>query len=106
VKARLDVHHGPGVRLRHGLDYGLMMARARNDAAEIETLIRALFEEVESGASASPPALALRFLGRAEAPAGRGAAWERGSARRFGATAWASNGRVGSPPWTQSVKYM
>ena len=35
-------------RLRHGLDYGLMMAHEHvNDAREIETLVRALFEEVE-----------------------------------------------------------
>jgi len=34
-------------RLRHGLDYGLLMAHEHvNDAAEIETLARALFEEV------------------------------------------------------------
>jgi hypothetical protein len=34
-------------RLRHGLDYGLMMAHEHvNDAAEIETLLSALFEEV------------------------------------------------------------
>jgi hypothetical protein len=35
-------------RLRHGLDYGLMMAHEHvNDALEIETLVAALFEEVE-----------------------------------------------------------
>jgi SAM-dependent methyltransferase len=35
-------------RLRHGLDYGLMMAHEHvNDALEIETLVRALFEDVE-----------------------------------------------------------
>lgn len=35
-------------RLRHGLDYGLLMAHEHvNDALEIETLLRALFEEVE-----------------------------------------------------------
>ncbi|MDB5425040.1 MAG: putative ubiE/COQ5 methyltransferase [Phenylobacterium sp.] len=35
-------------RLRHGLDYGLMMAHEHvNDAREIETLVGALFEEVE-----------------------------------------------------------
>ena len=35
-------------RLRHGLDYGLMMAHEHvNDAFDIETLVRALFEEVE-----------------------------------------------------------
>jgi hypothetical protein len=35
-------------RLRHGLDYGIMMAHEHvNDAREIETLIAALFEEVE-----------------------------------------------------------
>ena len=34
-------------RLRHGLDYGLMMAHEHvNDAFEIETLLRALFEDV------------------------------------------------------------
>jgi SAM-dependent methyltransferase len=35
-------------RLRHGLDYGLMMAHEHvNDARDIETLIEALFEDVE-----------------------------------------------------------
>ena len=35
-------------RLRHGLDYGLMMAHEHvNDAAEIEVLVRALFEDVQ-----------------------------------------------------------
>lgn len=35
-------------RLRHGLDYGLMMAHEHvNDAREIETLVKALFEDVE-----------------------------------------------------------
>lgn len=35
-------------RLRHGLDYGLMMAHEHvNDAFDIETLVHALFEEVE-----------------------------------------------------------
>ena len=35
-------------RLRHGLDYGLMMAHEHvNDAREIETLVRALFEQVD-----------------------------------------------------------
>ncbi|MDB5498920.1 MAG: putative ubiE/COQ5 methyltransferase [Phenylobacterium sp.] len=35
-------------RLRHGLDYGLMMAHEHvNDAREIEALVRALFEQVE-----------------------------------------------------------
>jgi hypothetical protein len=35
-------------RLRHGLDYGLMMAHEHvNDALEIETLLRALFEDVQ-----------------------------------------------------------
>jgi hypothetical protein len=34
-------------RLRHGLDYGLMMAHEHvNDALEIETLLRGLFEDV------------------------------------------------------------
>ena len=34
-------------RLRHGLDYGLMMAHEHvNDALEIETLLRAMFEDV------------------------------------------------------------
>jgi hypothetical protein len=34
-------------RLRHGLDYGLMMAHEHvNDAREIETLLRALFDDV------------------------------------------------------------
>jgi SAM-dependent methyltransferase len=35
-------------RLRHGLDYGQLMAHEHvNDAREVETLVRALFEEVE-----------------------------------------------------------
>ncbi|MBS0359933.1 MAG: class I SAM-dependent methyltransferase [Proteobacteria bacterium] len=35
-------------RMRHGLDYGLLMAHEHvNDAQEVETLVRALFEEVE-----------------------------------------------------------
>jgi hypothetical protein len=35
-------------RLRHGLDYGLMMAHEHvNDARDIETLLRGLFEEVQ-----------------------------------------------------------
>ncbi len=35
-------------RLRHGLDYGLMMAHEHvNDALEIETLLRALFDDVQ-----------------------------------------------------------
>ncbi|HZZ70074.1 MAG TPA: class I SAM-dependent methyltransferase [Phenylobacterium sp.] len=35
-------------RLRHGLDYGQLMVHEHvNDAREIETLVRALFEEVE-----------------------------------------------------------
>ena len=69
-------------RLRHGLDYGLMMAHEHvNDAAEIETLLRALFEEVRVKSFGLGRQLSLyRFL------AARGprpeviAAWER----RFG----------------------
>ena len=35
-------------RLRHGLDYGLLMAHEHvNDAREVETLVRALFEDVQ-----------------------------------------------------------
>ncbi len=35
-------------RLRHGIDYGLMMAHEHvNNAAEIETLVAALFEDVQ-----------------------------------------------------------
>jgi hypothetical protein len=35
-------------RMRHGLDYGHLMAHEHvNDAAEVEALVRALFEEVE-----------------------------------------------------------
>lgn len=35
-------------RLRHGLDYGLLMAHEHvNDAREVETLVHALFEDVE-----------------------------------------------------------
>ena len=35
-------------RLRHGLDYGLLMAHEHvNSAREVETLVRALFEDVQ-----------------------------------------------------------
>jgi hypothetical protein len=35
-------------RLRHGLDYGLLMAHEHvNDAREVETLVRGLFEDVQ-----------------------------------------------------------
>ena len=51
-------------RLRHGLDYGLMMAHEHvNDAFDIETLVRALFEEVEVSSFGLGRQLSLyRFL--------------------------------------------
>ena len=66
-------------RLRHGLDYGLMMAHEHvNDALEIETLIRALFETVEVKSFGIGRQFSLyRFL-RATGPRlDVAAAWER-----------------------------
>ncbi len=69
-------------RLRHGLDYGLMMAHEHvNDAREIETLIRALFEEVEVSSFGIGRQLSLyRFLAGRRPRLDVAAAWEA----RFG----------------------
>jgi hypothetical protein len=66
-------------RLRHGLDYGLMMAHEHvNNALEIETLLRALFDRVEAKSFGVGRQLSLyRFL-RASGPRLDVAeAWER-----------------------------
>jgi SAM-dependent methyltransferase len=66
-------------RLRHGLDYGLMMAHEHvNDALEIETLLRALFDDVQVKSFGFGRQLSLyRFL-RATGPRLDVAAeWER-----------------------------
>lgn len=65
-------------RLRHGLDYGLMMAHEHvNDAREIETLVRALFEEVEVRSFGLGRQLSLyRFLAGRRPRLDVAAAWE------------------------------
>jgi len=65
-------------RLRHGLDYGLMMAHEHvNDAAEIETLIHALFEDVEVRSFGLGRQLSLyRFLAARKPRRDVAAAWE------------------------------
>ena len=66
-------------RLRHGIDYGLMMAHEHvNDALEIETLLRALFEDVQVKSFGFGRQLSLyRFL-RASKPRLEVAAdWEK-----------------------------
>jgi SAM-dependent methyltransferase len=70
-------------RLRHGLDYGLMMAHEHvNDAREIETLLRALFEEVEVKSFGLGRQLSLyRFLAARRPRLDLAAEWEV----RFGA---------------------
>ena len=69
-------------RLRHGLDYGLMMAHEHvNDALEIETLLRALFEDVEISSFGLGRQLSLyRFLAARKPRLEVAAAWEA----RFG----------------------
>jgi SAM-dependent methyltransferase len=69
-------------RLRHGLDYGLMMAHEHvNDACEIETLVRALFDEVEVRSFGIGRQLSLyRFLAARRPRLDVAAAWET----RFG----------------------
>ena len=69
-------------RLRHGLDYGLMMAHEHvNDAYDIETLVRALFEEVEVRSFGLGRQLSLyRFLAARRPRLDVAAAWEA----RFG----------------------
>jgi len=69
-------------RLRHGLDYGLMMAHEHvNDALEIETLLRALFEDVQVRSFGLGRQLSLyRFLAARNPRLDVAAAWET----RFG----------------------
>jgi SAM-dependent methyltransferase len=69
-------------RLRHGLDYGLMMAHEHvNDSREIETLVRALFEHVEVRSFGIGRQLSLyRFLAAQGPRLDVAAAWEA----RFG----------------------
>jgi hypothetical protein len=69
-------------RLRHGLDYGLMMAHEHvNDALEIETLLRTLFEEVTIRSFGVGRQLSLyRFLAARRPRAAVVDAWET----RFG----------------------
>jgi SAM-dependent methyltransferase len=71
-------------RLRHGLDYGLMMAHEHvNDALDIETLLRALFEEVEVRSFGLGLQLSLyRFLAARRPRLDIAAEWEA----RFGIT--------------------
>jgi hypothetical protein len=65
-------------RLRHGLDYGQLMAHEHvNDAREIETLIRALFEEVEVKSFGLGRQLSLyRFIAARKPRLDVAAAWE------------------------------
>ena len=69
-------------RIRHGLDYGLMMAHEHvNDALEIETLLRALFEDVEIRSFGLGRQLSLyRFLAARKPRLDVAASWEA----RFG----------------------
>jgi SAM-dependent methyltransferase len=65
-------------RLRHGLDYGLMMAHEHvNDAREIETLLRALFEDLEVRSFGIGRQLSFyRFLAARRPRLDVAAAWE------------------------------
>jgi hypothetical protein len=65
-------------RLRHGLDYGLLMAHEHvNDAREVETLVRALFEEVEIRSFGLGRQLSLyRFLAASRPRLDIAAGWE------------------------------
>lgn len=65
-------------RLRHGLDYGLMMAHEHvNDARDIEMLLSALFEEVEVRSFGVGRQLSLyRFIGARNPRLDVAAAWE------------------------------
>jgi SAM-dependent methyltransferase len=69
-------------RLRHGLDYGQLMAHEHvNDAREIEALVRALFEEVEVKSFGIGRQLSLyRFLAACKPRLDVATAWEA----RFG----------------------
>lgn len=66
-------------RLRHGLDYGQLMAHEHvNDAREIETLVRALFEEVEVKSFGLGRQLSLyRFLAGRRPRLAVAAEWEK-----------------------------
>jgi hypothetical protein len=65
-------------RLRHGLDYGLLMTHEHvNDAREIETLLRALFEEVQVRSFGLGRQLSLyRFFAARKPRLDVAAAWE------------------------------
>jgi SAM-dependent methyltransferase len=65
-------------RLRHGLDYGVMMRHEHvNDAREIELLLKALFEEVEIRSFGIGRQLSLyRFLAARRPRLGVAADWE------------------------------
>ena len=65
-------------RVRHGLDYGLLMAHEHvNDARDVETLVRALFEEVEIRSFGLGRQLSLyRFLAASKPRLDIAAEWE------------------------------
>jgi methyltransferase family protein len=65
-------------RLRHGLDYGQLMAHEHvNNAREIETLVRALFQEVEVKSFGLGRQLSLyRFIAAKRPRLDVAAAWE------------------------------
>ncbi|MGZ6016134.1 MAG: hypothetical protein ACXWKM_10355 [Phenylobacterium sp.] len=65
-------------RLRHGLDYGLLMAHEHaNDAREIETLVRSLFEDVQVKSFGLGRQLSLyRFLAASKPRLDVAADWE------------------------------
>jgi SAM-dependent methyltransferase len=65
-------------RMRHGLDYGLLMAHEHvNDARDIETLIQALFDEVEIRSFGVGRQLSLyRFIAARRPRLDVAAAWE------------------------------
>ena len=65
-------------RLRHGLDYGLLMAHEHvNDAREIETLVGALFEDVQIKSFGLGRQLSLyRFLAASKPRLDVAAEWE------------------------------
>jgi hypothetical protein len=65
-------------RLRHNLDYGLLMAHEHvNDAREVEALVRALFEEVQIKSFGLGRQLSLyRFLAASKPRLDLAAEWE------------------------------
>ena len=65
-------------RLRHGLDYGLLMAHEHvNDARDVETLVRALFEDVQIRSFGLGRQLSLyRFIAARAPRLDVAAAWE------------------------------